>query len=720
MAGLPMPGAVAAAQDPYAFSAQAPVQRNLGVLPVANLAATLEMNRKASTQAFEQQQSLPVIQGLAAHIDAAWADAKEAKLVVEQEMIEAMLARRGEYTTQKRQQIAEQKQPEIYMLVASAKMRQVESLLRDVLIGTGAEKPWTLAPTPDPELPPEIRQELMGKLAMEIQQALMMGFPPLLEAARERAKQLVDEVRPLLMEEAQRRTERMEVKMEDQQVEGGFLHALDQFTTDLATFKTAFVGGPVIRRKPKLTWGQGGSMIVETADKMEWDRLDPFDVYPARYARNLQDGPLIVKRRLSRMNLTEMIGVEGYSEPAIRAVLDRFGDSGLREWLSIDSAKASAEGKQTLISTEAGQIDALQFWGSASGKMLREWGLDETEVPDESKEYLIEAWKIGPYVIKAVLNADPLGRRPVFGTSFQLQPGSVWGHSPYDLCRDCQDMCNAAARSLAANLGIASGPQVAILSNRLPAGEDVTEMFPWKIWQFESDPMGSTADPIKFFQPSSHAAELMTVFERFSILADEAVGIPRYMAGFNEGSGGAGRTASGMSMMIGNASKVVKQVLGNVDANILIPVLEAQYYYNMRYGTDPDLKGDVKPLARGAMSVAVKEAAQVRMNEFLQVALNSPVVQQIVGMEGFAELLRPTVKRLDVNPDRVIPSNAVLRQRLAQQAAQQMLMAQMAGAQEGAPGESAPGGTPKKPEQGGERLMNGAPTTDNFSPTPRG
>ena len=46
----------------------------------------------------------------------------------------------------------------------------------------------------------------------------------------------------------------------------------------------------------------------------------------------------------------------------------------------------------------------------------------------------------------------------------------------------------------------------------------------------------------------------MAVFEKFSQLADEYTGIPRYMAGI-EGASGAGRTASGMSMLMGNAGR---------------------------------------------------------------------------------------------------------------------------------------------------------------------
>lgn len=671
-----------------------------GFLRTGNIGDALRDQAKAAMDAqFEQQQSQAVIQGLAGRVREFFNRAREGRQLVETRMIEALLARRGEYTAEKKQQIQEARQPLIYMMLASGKMRQVESLLRDVLTGTGVDKAWMIKPTPDPELPPAAVQTAVQQLVMEIQQAMMSGFQPTMEAAQERLRQIREEMLPLIEEEARRRSERMESKMEDQLVQGGFLQALDDFITDLATFPTAFMLGPILRNKPKLSWGENGDLKVENAIQLEWERKDPFDVYPATWASNIQQGPLVIKHRLTRGALNELIGVEGYSEAAIRKVIERFGDSGLREWLAVDSQKATAEGKISGHEVHSETIDALQYFGDASGQHLIDWGMDKAQVPEPTKEYQIEAWVIGPYVIKAVLNADPLARRGIYAASFQAVPGSVWGNSPYDLMKDCQDMCNGAARALAANMGISSGPQVGIISNRLPPGEDVTEMYPWKIWQFESDPMGSTAAPITFFQPSSNANELMGVYEKFSLMADEYTGIPRYMAGFNGGEGGAGRTASGMSMMITNASKVIKQVLATIDRAVFEQVLQRLYYHNMRYGDDPDLKGDVQIVARGAASLVAKEAAQQRTNEFLQLALTSPQVLEVTGMQGLAELLRSVVKRLDINPDKVVPSQAVLRQRQAEQA-QAMLMAPQ---------------QPAKPG-GGEQLQDGTPTTDRFSP----
>jgi hypothetical protein len=203
----------------------------------------------------------------------------------------------------------------------------------------------------------------------------------------------------------------------------------------------------------------------------------------------------------------------------------------------------------------------------------------------------------------------------------------------------------------------------------------------------------------------------MAVYEKFSTLADEYTGIPKYMTG-DSAAGGAGRTASGMSMMMSNAGKSIKQVIANIDENVIRLAIERLYFYNMRYGDDPDLKGDVNIVARGATSLLVKEQAQMRQNQFLQIALSNPITQQIVGMEGIAELLRQSAKTLDLNPDNIVPPVEIIKARMAQQqqqAAQQQAMLEQQG------GQAQAGGTPPNARPGAT-LENGAPVTNNFAP----
>jgi hypothetical protein len=232
-------------------------------------------------------------------------------------------------------------------------------------------------------------------------------------------------------------------------------------------------------------------------------------------------------------------------------------------------------------------------------------------------------------------------------------------------------MVNATARALANNMGISSGPQVGINVSRLPAGEEITELYPWKIWQFMSSEISDNTQPVSFFQPNSNAGELLTVFEKFSARADEDTMIPRYMTG--ESTPGAGRTSSGLSMLISNAGKGIKQVISNIDQNIIVPAIERLYQDNLRYSKDPDLIGDVSVLAKGATSLVIKEAEAIRRNEFLQLVLSSPVAQNVVGMSGTAELLRDAARNLSGNVDRIVPD----RQQISTMEQQQQVIQQL-------------------------------------------
>jgi hypothetical protein len=244
-------------------------------------------------------------------------------------------------------------------------------------------------------------------------------------------------------------------------------------------------------------------------------------------------------------------------------------------------------------------------------------------------------------------------------------------------------------------------------------------MHPWKIWQFQSSEFNDGSQPLTFFQPNSNANELMAVFEKFSARADEDTMIPRYMTG--ESSPGAGRTSSGLSMLISNAGKGIKQVISNIDRAVIVPSIERLYQDNLRYSKDPDLIGDVKAVARGATSLVVKESEAIRRNEFLTLVLNSPVAQQIVGMDGAAELLREQARNLSGNVNRIVPDRPTLTamQTLQQQNAQlqeqlAMIMGEMQG---GAPGMTQ-GQAPKNMLPDGSQV--GGREGNMMSPRPNG
>ena len=664
----------------------------IALIPVAR-AADLEAQARSENA---QLQNQPVIQGLAAHVRKRWDSARLAKRKLEERMLQCLRQRNGEYDQDKLAQIRQDGGSDIYINLTSVKCRAATSWLRDTLLGAGADKPWSLDATPDPTLPPEIMEGLHSKLAQQLTDlAMQQGAMPDDETLRQVAAQMRDAAMRQLREEAETRVERMERKMEDQLQEGGWHAALNEFLDDVVTFPYAVLKGPIKRKRKTLRW-QDGKLIPSEEIRNEWERVDPFHVYWAPWAWDIQDGFVIERHRMTADDLQALIGVPGYNDSAIRTVLKDFSGGGLKHWLWTDASKAEAEGKYVIDSILSEDLtDAIQLWDSVPGKLLREWGLSESDVPDVDMSYPCEVWLIGSTVIRAVLNYDPLGRKPYYLTSYENLPGSVDGKGVTDLCRDAQAMVNAAARALANNMGISSGPQVGVNISRLPPGDDITELHPWKLWQFVASDVNTAEPPLSFFQPNSNANELMAVLEKFSARADEDTMIPRYMSG--ENSPGAGRTSSGLSMLISNAGKGIKQVISNIDQNVIVPAIQRLYQDNLRYSADPDLVGDVNIVAKGASSLVIKEAEAIRRNEFLQLVLSSPVAQQIVGTGGTAELLRDAARNLNGNVDRIVPDRQTLstleqQQQVIMQLQQQLAM--LLGEQPGGPAQT---GAPPAP-----------------------
>jgi len=618
----------------------------------------------------QARQNDPFVLGLTAYLRECWDAARIAKEPIEDIMLKALRQRNGEYEADKLSQIREQGGSEVYMMITEVKCRAAESWLRDIMLDQGIP-PWDLKPTTEPTLPPDAEEEIDQIFANRIMEMLQAGGQaPGVEEMAQLREMSAQDYRFRVLQEAQNRADRMKHRIEDQFEQGHWADAFNEFITDLVTFPAAFIKGPIVRRQRVLRYDTvDGMTVVGSGERLgpEFERVDPFNIYPEPGIRNLNDGYLFEHHRMSRMELADLIGVPGYDDDAIRKVLET-GNG--QSWVSEDlHEKDEQERLYYAYNRPTDMFDALEFWGKVSGEMLREWGLSEEEVPDPAREYDANAWVVGQYVIKAVLNYDPLGEKPYAKTSFIKQPGAFWGKGIPEIIEDVQNVCNASARALVNNMAIASGPQVEINLERIPPNEDITQLHPWKIWQVTNDPLGSSAPAVRFNQPDSRAGELMAVYDRFSQMADDHSGIPAYVYG-DINVKGAGRTASGLSMLMGSAGKGIRQVVMHVDYDVIHPVVRRQFLYNMRYDTDESIKGDVEVIPKGAINLAVKETVNVRRVEFLNATAN-PVDIEILGPEGRAAILREVAKGLQMPVDEIIPSREklVYNQQLAAQTA---------------------------------------------------
>jgi hypothetical protein len=65
--------------------------------------------------------------------------------------------------------------------------------------------------------------------------------------------------------------------------------------------------------------------------------------------------------------------------------------------------------------------------------MLLEYGISTRSIPDPLRDYFVQAWLIGRYVIKVQLSPSPRKRHPYYITSFEKVPGTPVGNGLPDI-----------------------------------------------------------------------------------------------------------------------------------------------------------------------------------------------------------------------------------------------------------------------------------------------
>jgi len=637
-----------------------------GLIRVQSNAQMLSEERKLAEE--REKQARPQVTDMAAHILSVWQENKTFKETngVDRSMLESLRMRDGSYDSLKLAQIQALGGSEVFISLTSVKCRAAEAWLTDVL-GSVGEKPWRLAPTPVPEMPPSVEESIIDRVMAEWQARIENGEEPQdTTAVFEAAAELRDKIEDLISYEAGKRALKMETKISDMLVEGEWSSVFDDVITDLVTLKAGIMKCPVVREKKKLEWGRNsaGWTVVRANKEMvlECERVDPFKFFPAPGMVGIDDGDIIEVVDFTRKSLSAMRDVEGYDSKAIALALNDYAGGRLVHYTQSDEERAAVQLRGYRVERFKHTIQGLEYWGSVQGKFLIERAIYKDGSGrriDPISEYEVNCILVGSYVIYAQLNPDPLGRRPYSKAVWSKIPGSFWGKGVPELMKDLQGICNASVRSLINNLGWSSGPQASIDDmDRVPPGEDVTSIFPGKIWQF-INPMQSQRKPVEFWQVASNAGELMAVYDKFSQLADDFTGIPAYSYG-NDNVAGAGRTASGLAMLMTSAARGIKKVILGVHRDIIKPAITRYFEHIMQYEEDESLKGDVQIQAVGALSMIMEQQlAEQRMN-FLNATAN-PVDLQIIGMERRGNILRKAAAALDMPVEDVVPPQHELK-----------------------------------------------------------
>lgn len=278
-----------------------------------------------------------------------------------------------------------------------------------------------------------------------------------------------------------------------------------------------------------------------------------------------------------------------------------------------------------------GSYELIEIWGYLSGsELLEESGslFDKTKDKYEEndpvllQDYPVNAWILDNEVVKLAIEPIEGVAIPYYTYYFDKDETSIFGEGLASVMRDPQRLSNASVRAMIDNAAHCAGPQYEVNIDLLADGEDPTDIGAFKVWQRigkDADIAGKEVVRVKTI--ASYTNEFMAMQGLFSRLGDEVTIVPRYLQGDARVSG-AGRTAQGLSMLMGQANVGLSDLIKFFDDGITKPFITNMYYWNMQFNPKEHIKGDLKIAARGSTALMAKEIRAQQIQMFLQMTLN--------------------------------------------------------------------------------------------------
>ena len=659
----------------------------------------------------------PVVKGLSAYIGRRWATIQEDFKPIRRDMVRSMRRVRGEYTDNKLKAIKAFRGSEFYGRFLENKSRAAESWIKDIYRGE-QDLPWVLEPTAVPDLPgstlEDIKMQTQGKAQQMEQEIVASGAivnpQEIASMMQKYYDQELQKAKDALQRDAVKRCDAAAKEIRDQSQEGGWDQAFEEFLFWFTRVKFGIMRGPILTKKAKNQWvaNPDGTYALTTIDVLVNDVYapSPFNVFFARNMVDIDDGDVIEIHELTPETLAGLRDVTGYSSDEIDQVLAKFRGGKLKEkWFTLDDEtevrnvtkeiKLNDTGQRddaTLKTKHSGQIRAMEFSGSVSGKLLMDWGLEGTI--DPNRYYQANCWKIDTNVIKAVINPDPKGRKTYSVSSWAKNPAWIVGEGLIEFGGPIEDAMNAVMRALQNNVAIASGPMAEIDKDRVDVSIPI---YPWRQIESTAIQMKQGTPAVNYYQPQMHAQELTLVFQFLGKLLDEMT-VPAYAQGASQ-SGVTAGTATVFTQLLAAASRAIKAVVANIDRDIITRYIQMSFDYNMKNTKDESTKGDARVVAKGVAGLQAKEQSAQRKVEYLQVVAN-PTFQQMLGEKNIGSILLQLAKSNDIKlPDEGRLSgeqdlDAVLQQMLLAQAGVDQNVDPMQANGQVAQG----GGAPSKPQ----------------------
>lgn len=486
-----------------------------------------------------------------------------------------------------------------FVRATRVKVKTVDARVADLLFPSTSDRNWTAEPTPSPSIDRDMKRAIVARLTDELQR-----------------RPTEHEIKGAIAKVVKEAATGMTRVIDDQLAESRYKETARHVLHSAHLYGTGVLKGPLVERKTRIKFViEKGIWVMKTQSYVVpfVDFVPLWRFYPDMSATDIRDCRYVFERHLmTRAALAELAKKKSFDGQKIRDYIEA-NPNGTRRAAQYENEIRDIGSRSAARTSDDGQYEVIERWGWIEGEKLSAAGV---VVPPERmhETFFSNAWMLPDgTIIKVALN-------PINGTTYPYylyyadkDETSIFGDGFASVIRDDQDMINAATRMVLDNAAITAGPQIEANMSLLAPSELADDMYPFKIWRRNGTDAGNPA--IRVLDLHNGLEELVPIVEMFKANSDDVSAIPRYMQGENATRGAAG-TASGMSMLLANASIVMKDLITNYDEGVTRPFVEALYRWNMQFNPDNAIKGDFDIKARGTASLMAKELRAQQLDQF--------------------------------------------------------------------------------------------------------
>jgi len=430
---------------------------------------------------------------------------------------------------------------------------------------------------------------------------------------------------------------RMQKKIHDQLEESGASKHLRSTAFEMALFGTGVMKGPFAIDKEYPNWDDEGEYnpLIKTVPQVS--HVSVWNFYPDPDANNMDEAQYVIERhKMSRSQLRALKKRPYFRDSVIEEVITR-GENYEKLYWEDDLSDYAPQ-------HDIDRFEVMEYWGTVDIELLEEQEITIPKDLQELDELQANIWICNGRLLRVVLNPFKPARIPYMAAPYELNPYSFFGVGIAENMDDTQTLMNGFMRMAVDNAVLSGNLLIEVDETNLVPGQDLT-VYPGKVFRRQGGAPGQALFGTKYPNVSS---ENMMMFDKARQLSDESTGFPSFAHG-QTGIAGVGRTASGISMLMGAAAGGIKTVIKNVDDYLLRPLGEGLFQFNMQFDFDPDIKGDLEVSARGTESLMANEVRSQRLMQFLGVTSNPALAP----FAKFNYIIREIAKSLDLDPDKV-------------------------------------------------------------------